>query len=255
MPDQPFSSDALAALHRLAGPDETPAAEAREVAIARLRREVAREAQARPRPRPRLRASRALLLAPIAALALAGAGYAALNDASSPSAGIECHPAASLGSGGTVLADDGRRATEVCADAWRSGAVGATAAVPPLQSCVAPTGGGAIHVIPATDPRACENLGLVSAPMAGTGRDAKLFAAFAQDVVARFERSACVRPAEGEAIVRTALDAHGLSTWTIAKGAGAHGEGFSEARPCASLAFDSGRTKVTLVPDSPAGGS
>ena len=246
--------DTLTLLRELAGADEAPSPIAHQQALNRLQREIARGE--RPAPRPQRGRRPALLLAPAAVLVLAlgGVGYAALNAAAPPSAGIACHPTASLAGGATVQAVDGRAATAICADAWRSGVVDGTAAqAPELQACVDPAGGKAIQVIPATDPTVCGRLGLVSAPQAGTSEDAKRFAAFTRDVVTQFAASACVKPSAATDIVRGSLNDHGLGDWTITTGPGEHGEGFSPARPCASLAFDSDHTTVTLVPDAPSG--
>jgi hypothetical protein len=112
---------------------------------------------------------------------------------------------------------------------------------PPLQACVDPAGGRAVQVVPGADAAVCRGLGLVTSPDAGTSPATRRFAAMSRDVEPAFASGRCVSAADGERLVRGALDAHGLDGWRIALA------DFSAARPCSSLAFDSDRELVTLI--------
>lgn len=211
-------------------------------------------AGAQPR-RSRGRRPGLLVLVLAAAFAAAGAGYAALHSGGGPdlSAGIGCQDRASLTPDASTQAPlDGRSAIAICAELWRRGHVDGTptSPAPPLQACVVRGGGGAIRVMPGESAATCEALGLESRPRAGGSPAQRRYAAFHWDTIRSVHRGPprCVTPAEGERLVRATIAEHRMTGWTIETGGGIAGEGFSDVRPCVSLAFDSARRVVVLVP-------
>jgi hypothetical protein len=168
----------------------------------------------------------ALVLLP-AALGIGAAAYALSRSTAEQVAGdIACHNRPSLRSSVTgIVESDGRDPTVVCAaELWR----GRTA--PPLVACANTGRDGEVEVFPSGSDAICERLGLV--PLPPSYREAaRRFAAFRTDVGAVF-LGGCVTEAEGRRILRAALERHGLQGWSIET------IGFSAARPCATLWFD-----------------
>jgi hypothetical protein len=187
---------------------------------------------------------------PVTALlvvALGATGYAALSGSSEPAAGIECHSAATLDSGGAITHLDGGTATATCARLWARGDVADAvhAAPAPLHACVAPDGGGAIHVLPSAATDACARVGLLEQPRAGADAAAARFGRFASSVTERLDSDAfaCPSAAQLQQMVESELRASGLDGWTIER-VGA----YDAERPCASLALDGTHRTATISP-------
>jgi hypothetical protein len=234
------------------GTVEADAAQTRERGRAALLREVAREraaAEQRPRRRRACRPRRRLVLAlgvPLTVLALGAIGYAAFWTSSSVlSAGVVCHSDQRLDGSGAIFGLDGRRATAICAEAWRRGEVDETThRIPPLRACIDPAVRGPIHVFATADPHYCERRKLTPAPRGGAGPDARRYAAFEHDAVRRLLQFRCAPATVARRIVTATLARHGLDDWRV------DAAGFDAAHPCATLAIDSDERTVTLVPSS-----
>jgi hypothetical protein len=221
--------------------------------LAALRREFHREL--RPERRRRVayrlrRLRRSAVVVPIALLlgGTAGAvGYAALNTASTASAGIECHVGSTLAGSATITHLDGGRAIDVCARLWAQGAVDPHARAPsaPLYACVSPDATGPVHVLEGHDDSVCARADLRADPDAGADPQASRYGQFAQRLTEDLQRPEfrCATPAELRLLVDQGLQRAGLTGWTTAE------DGRYDAqRPCASLAIDSDARVVTISP-------
>jgi hypothetical protein len=166
------------------------------------------------------------VLLPVA-LAIGAGAYALSRSTAEQVAGdIACHDGPSLRSAVTgIVESDGRDPAVLCAAAmWR----GRTA--PPLVACASTHGDGEVEVFPSETAAICERLGLDPLP-ASYREAARRFAAFRNDVGPVF-LARCIGEADGRRILRGALERHGLPGWRI------EAIGFSDARPCATLWFD-----------------
>ncbi len=200
--------------------------------------------------RSRLKRWVALGLAPAAVLAVGVAAYALLpRQAEEIVNGIGCYADASPEADTTVVPADGRDPIAVCAELWERGAVapGITQA-PPLVAC-APPEGQAVWVFPGRE-GTCEEFGLGRLPQ-GYKQAAARLAAMQEEMIRRFRAEPCIGEVRARGVAREVLDAHGLDEWLVEEGAGLGDEGFSEARPCAGLAFDTVRKALILVPEEP----
>jgi hypothetical protein len=193
-----------------------------------LMQELVRE-QARPDALPprrlpkRRRRAAVLILVPAAVIALAAATYALISP--SPDQVVDaigCYEKADFsgsvvvlshdtGGGGTEQID-GRDPVEICSEVWARGdIVPGSAEVPPLVACV-PEGGGVVDVVPG-DIGTCEQLGMAPLP-AGYSDAAARVAAAVDEVTTTFE-SQCPGDQTAVDLARQALDAHGLSDWSV----------------------------------------
>lgn len=251
-------SDLVSLLRELGGPDEPPSADAYQGGLDALTAELTQDARAprsRRRHHPGRRRRRIVMLAPLAALAVAGVGYAALESGAPASAGVECHARASATGDEAGLQLDGRSPVAICAQVWRegglSGAGESGSEPPPLQACVAPGEGRAVQVFPAADSSVCGQLGFSPAPAhEGTTEADQSFIAFKNETFDQVMSVRCRAEADARTVVRRELQQHHLAGWRIDIGGGIHGEGFSTQRPCATPAFDSQSRTVTLIPTS-----
>lgn len=215
---------------------------------AALQQEIERELRgSRPRPRWRLRRGVVVALTALLVAGIGTAGYAALTSSSTSSAGIECHAGATLDSSGTIVALDGRSATEICAQLWASGEVGdgVRAAPAPLRACVPRDGDGAIHVFASNDPDICANVGLRDDSAAGANPEAAQYGRFAAAIGKQLNSPAFACPSASEVreLVEAALREHGLMGWTVTDAGG-----YDATRPCAALALDSDTRTAALSP-------
>ena len=193
---------------------------------------------------PARRRRLALVLLPAVFLLLAGTGGAAyvLTRPATQLESIGCYARADVDADTVVERADGRDPASVCAELWRDGTLGHR--VPPLASCVLPS--GAVGVFPGGE-ETCTGLGLDEL-RPGYRAEARRFAGLRDALSARLS-GRCIGKREANAIVRRTLDARGYRDWRIEAGGGIGGEGFSAARPCAGLAFDGERRVVILVPE------
>ena len=179
--------------------------------------------------------------------ALAFTVYVATRPADELSS-IGCYEQARLDGDVTVAAADGRSPIEICADALVETKPGL--ANGPLTACVLES--GAVGVFPGGRDT-CARLELPALAQ-GYKAEAARFAALRDALIANISGSRCVGQAEAERIVRRELEARGFGDWRIETGPGIAGEGFSDERPCASLAFEGDSKTVILVPDAGPGG-
>lgn len=254
MPELDTIDDVLLALGD-AGLEPFPA----EAIAARARSEIERELdcqrelerdnqvhRAPVRRRRRRRPGLRVAVVVVALMAAGGGAYAALSGSSQLSAGIDCHPGATLAGGGTIVAVNGTPATEVCARLWAQGAMGSADTPPaPLHACVSPNGDGAINVLASNDSNVCERVGLKADPQAGASPDARRYARFqdALDGWLNSTGSGCVSDSTVRREVQRALAGAGLAGWRITT----HGA-YSTQKPCASVAIDSSARTVTIFP-------
>ncbi|MGH2654623.1 MAG: hypothetical protein ACRDHV_09790 [Actinomycetota bacterium] len=190
----------------------------------------------------------AVALAPAAALAVGVAAYALIpRQAEEIVNGIGCYADANREANTIVVSADGRDPVAVCAELWKRGAVApGTTEAPPLVAC-APPDGQAVWVFPGQE-GTCEGLGLGGVPQ-GYRQAAARFVAMEDEMIRRFEAGTCIGEQRAREVAREVLDAHGFADWLVEEGFGIGGEGFSEARRCAGLAFDAVRKAVILVPE------
>lgn len=177
---------------------------------------------------------------------VAGVGYAALTAPEKASAGVSCHSDLRLDGSQTIRSLDGRSALTICAESWRSGDVDpGEHQVPPLEACVDPRGGQAIHVFATADTRFCARYSMQSSPTAGTDPADVRFASFSRDLYAMLgQANGCVTEGTMRATIRAALDRNDLVGWTIATSAP-----FSRADQCAGdPALDSSSRVAYVFP-------
>ncbi len=185
------------------------------------------------------------VLVPAVLLALAATGFTTYVLTREPTQleSVGCYTRADLEANVSVVAADGRDPVAICAEVLRT-TIGPTAGG--LEACVLE--GGAVGVFPG-GPRTCSRLGLAEVPDSYSV-ESKRFARLREAILARLDASGpCVGEAKARSIVRRELDAQGYRDWEIEVGPGVGGEGFSEERPCASVAFDGEKKVVVLVPD------
>lgn len=195
--------------------------------------------------RRRFRRQRRLpYLIPIVAVVAIGAGAAAwaLTRGASNPLTIGCYATASLSAHTAVIPADGRSPTDACRAQWRQAGLGPA---PPasLQACILPS--GAIGVFPDSGGDVCQQLALT--PL--TSRQPPSATAVVElkgKLVDAFLANPCLSKPEAEAIIRTQLERLRLSAWTI-RPAGS----FDNARPCATLGFDTDANAVLLIPAPP----
>lgn len=208
--------------------------------------------------RGRRRRRRVTLIAvPAALLALAATGFTtyALTREATKLESIGCFDRATLEANTTIVGADGRHPVEICREIWASGGMGRSEPPSTLAACVLES--GAVGVFPGGR-GTCAGLGLADLP-ASYARDARRFSALRDALVARLgeegtgmslPKGPCIGERDARAIVREELDARGFDDWSIEVTAS-----FSEARPCASLAFDGAEEVVYLIPAEPRSGS
>lgn len=143
--------DELSAIRALLSPVDAPAEAVvrrqRELLMATIDAGVAR-------PRNRRRRAATLVAVPVAATALAAAGWATLREAATEAAAFAC-----VADGVTaVLPNDGTSPVDACASAWESGAmVPGVDAAPALAACV---DDGVVAVIEASGAEPCVAAGM-----------------------------------------------------------------------------------------------
>lgn len=194
-------------------------------------------------PERRRRRRAALAVAFAAAAALAAAAYAGyLLSRPTQQLSVGCYQRAALDADTAVVGADGRAPEAACRSVWRS-AFPRTALPQAFAECVLAS--GAVGVFPATAGDTCARLGLARARIDAAAQAAARRLAVLKDELVRAFGAACLGEGEARGRARTILDRHGFSGWRIEVGAG---EGFSPARPCASLAFDEPKRTLILVP-------
>jgi hypothetical protein len=230
-----------------------------------------------PRPEPgRRRRPRLAVLVGVVSMSVAVGAYALVARTSSKPQNVACFASADLGARTAVVGVDAKGPVAACASVWDKGFLGET---PPasLRACLLES--GVVGVFPQAAGRdVCLDLGLASASSPATPTpdrvnppgsapvpdrpgpgsddpivDPTTFFAFRDAVLSRFLGQGCIGADAGEIIVREELDRAGLDGWTITRGVGADGAGFSAGRPCASLNFHPEVWSVDLVPVPPAG--
>lgn len=226
-------------------PDELPDAaspegEALYQAISERRGEAGR-----PRLLPRIgrRAGRRDLIPAIAILVLSvGAVAWALSRSVTEPLTVGCYGAADLRAKTAVVPAEGQSPLTACRRVWDSGEFG-DRTTPPLHACVLPT--GSIGVFPQRGRDTCGSLALPPAPI-GRERQPAPAVELKERLVDRFLSESCITPARGREIVAAELHRLRLSDWRVEDVAP-----FTDARPCATLAFDPPRNVVLLVPSPP----
>ena len=238
MPADQLDLDALRALR---DPDAAPSGDAARDARAALLVAIDEERSPAPARRRRRRPRLGLIaVAVVAAAGVGGAGYAIFDDPD-VSTGVLCASTIDQQPSGTVapIGTGGARAT--CARYWRRGhVVPGRTRVPELTAC---NSGGAVYVY-AAPVSVCKRLGMPAADDRLSIEDER-FIRFRKAVTPKVSRR-CISLAQGEVIVRRELRRAGLTGWKIRRGP--PGPAGDPPRPCASLYFESGERRVTLVP-------
>lgn len=212
----------------------------------------------------RRRPSRRLVPVLIVTSLLGGAvAYALLRGEVTRPETVACYQTADLEARTEAVRVDERGPLEACADLWRRGALGTGGPVPTLAECVLDTGVvgvfpaapgddvcGRLRLapVPSTAPPPPPPQGSTTAPPPTQGDVNTRFLAFRDAVVPQFLAASCMDPRLGAAIVRRELAAAGLGDWTVRGGEGLPGDGFSAARPCATLSLHPERREIVLVP-------
>ncbi len=203
-------------------------------------------------PRGRRRRARRLVPAVVLTTMLGGAvAYGLLRDEVSKPHTVACYERADLEANTVVVSVREGGAAAACADMWRRGLLGSGGTVPALAECVLES--GVAGVFPTTTGQdVCTTLTLSPVPSTeppppspGQGDVNTRFLAFRDAVLPQFLDTPCVEPAAGAAMVRRELDRAGLGDWTV------RSDGFSPARPCATLSFLPESRAVVLVPAPP----
>lgn len=229
---------------------------------------------AAPVPGRRRRVPRLAVVAGLVSMSVAVTAYALVTRPSPKPQNVACFAAADLTAKTAVVGVDAEGPVAACASLWEKGFLGITPP-PSLRACLLES--GVVGVFPEAAGRdVCLDLGLVaaSAPAPTTPDrvnppgsspagarpdpddavvDETRFFAFRDAVLSRFLGQECVGVVAAEAIVREELGRAGLDGWTVTRGLGADGSGFSDERPCASLNFHPEVRSVDLVPVPPAG--
>lgn len=187
-----------------------------------------------------------MLAAALLALVTAVAAAAILLTRDITNLSVTCYQAADLGSDRVGLSLDAIPAASACEETWRDGALtseGETPGfVPPLTACVTDTGG--LAVFPTDDPRTCERLGLSSPTPDQPTDELAAFAAAKADIFDYLEAANCQPVNEAEDVIRTILDNHGLTTWTINR------QPDHPNRPCATVSYHPEDKTIVIVPDT-----
>ncbi|HEX7275785.1 MAG TPA: hypothetical protein VF244_00280 [Acidimicrobiales bacterium] len=222
--------------------------------------------RAGPRARRGRRGPRVAVLAGVASLSVAVAGYALVGRQSSKPQTVACFATADLRAETAVVGVD-RRAGPVaaCVGVWARGAFGGVTPPSTLRACILES--GVVGVFPQAPGRdVCLDLDLAaaafppgpgpsgpsspsspSAPGRSGAVDPDRFLAFRDAAQARLG-PVCVGPAAAAAIVWEELERAGLRDWTVVTGVPGEGGGFSAERPCASLSFLPEQRTVLIVP-------
>jgi hypothetical protein len=191
-------------------------------------------------PRSPRRRARVVLAATLAVVLLAGIFLAfAIVDGTAPdvAAAPRCYETASLSARSIVVA--GPDLQSACAQLFANGDLGTGTVPSSFDVCV--TAGGAPAVFPGESGSVCKGLGLASANP--TSADVRV-RAFESQVSAAIQEK-CVGYDAARDIVEHGLDQFDLKGWTVEPNPDA--EPFSDARPCASIAFPGSQT-VFIVP-------
>jgi hypothetical protein len=218
---------------------------------------------ARPVPvrdRPRRRRARRLVPALVVTTVVGGAvAYGLLRGEVSNPQTVACFEAADPASATEVTGVEAAGPIEACAALWRRAVLGAGGEVPPLASCVLPSGvtgvfpatAGAdvctaLNLVPITSmqPPATTVPGPAPAPAPAADLNTRIVN-FRDAVLGQFIDASCLAPATAEDIVRRALDREGLGDWTIVS------TGYTADRPCATLSIRPDQRQVVLVPGTP----
>jgi hypothetical protein len=196
--------------------------------------------------RPRLRRRRtALVLIPVAILALGATGYGVFRSVSQPLQ-IVCHARMALGSSVQPVSGPVDDPVAACAEVRDSGGSlrGRGASAQPLQACVF---NEAIHVFPHPEGvDACEALDLPRPPVSSASEETKA-AHLVENALAKAFLFDCVpeSPAVNEA--HRTLVIYGLTEWKVAVVARA----FTDRYPCAGASVDVAARTVWIAPVPP----
>jgi hypothetical protein len=195
--------------------------------------------------RTRALKGRALILVPIAALAVAAATYGLFRAVDQPLVAA-CYQRASLNAPRAIVPATDQGAVAACGALWRSGApfnADGRASVPPLAACVLDS--GEVGVFPdVLGSDTCSALGLAHPSTGGGGQEQRRILELKNAVAARFLGS-CVGREPAVALVQTELQRYGLRDWRVVSPMP-----FTLREPCASAAYDLGHRTITLVPVS-----
>ncbi len=213
------------------------------------------------RPAPARRRARRLVPALLLTSLIGGAAaYALLRDGVTKPQTVACHELVDERSNTEVVVVDERGPIAACADLWRTGVLGSGSDVPALVECVLGSGvAGVFPTVPGEDVCARLNLPPAATPPPAVSAPTTLAVAPAagnlnarilqfREVVGQFLDAPCVEPGAAAAGVRRELDLAGLSDWTVRGGEGLAADGYSPARPCATLALLPESKEVRLIP-------
>ena len=152
---------------------------------------------------------------------------------------VVCYSAADLGARRIVVGSAGD-AAKACASVWSKGGFAGLGTTPRsgtgFDVCVLPTGVAA--VFPGESGSVCSRLGLAQS----SGGDENI-PRFAAETDRRVSAS-CIGHDAAAQIIRSELEANGLSGWTIKRSA----RRFDAAHPCASIYVDAPARTVGIVP-------
>lgn len=192
------------------------------------------------------RRHRSRILIPVAAAVAALVATAAVIVWTRPAedpVGVMCYSEFDLGSD-AALVPFGGTPVETCEQAWLDPGledIFGLDRTPPLVGCV--LDGGNAAVFPRQGAATCRDLGL--AELAGDTDDLDALLGFQNAVVGQL-LDVCVSPDDAAVIVRTELDAAGLSRWAVVSDPPPPGEW------CGSIAVDPEAQTITVVPIPPA---
>lgn len=195
-------------------------------------------------PRVALRRPRHRYLVPAIAVLALGAvavGWALTRGVSEPLT-IGCYAEPDLQARTAVVAVQGRAPIAACRELWKRGEFGVQR-TPTLQACLLPS--GAIGVFPKRLRDACGALGLPPVPSTYEPV-ASPAVRLKERLVEKFLNEKCLTELQARALVEAELGLLRLQHWRV-ESAGR----FAADRPCASLAFETARRVVLLVPAPP----
>lgn len=227
-------------------PDELPDADSPEGrALLETILQQPREPHARHwLPHLALRTPRRRYLIPaVAILAFAAGAVAwALTRGVSEPLTIGCYAAPNLQAKTAVVPADERSPIAACRQLWHQGEFG-DQPTPPLQACVLPS--GAVGVFPKRGNDACNTLGLPPVPSTYEPATTPVVR-LKERLVDQFLNEKCLTEQRARTIVQAEFRRLRLQGWHLETATP-----FSATRPCATLAFDTARRVIVLVPSPP----
>jgi hypothetical protein len=186
--------------------------------------------------RPRRRRVVLAAAAAVAVTAAAAATWVATRSTSDPGQ-VACFAADSLDADRAIV-DRSTDPVGACREVWPQLAPGSE--VPPLQTCVLPS--GVLGLFPGDDPSVCDQLGLARGdPRLGADERAQVEV---EEELRQAFGERCVPLDDGVALARGALARAGLDGWRVE-------QRLDRDDPCSSLAVDRDRRTITVVPVPP----